>query len=91
MLIHLFRTAAPAERTRLTDLLGLPREERTPGHVRWVRELMDGYGSIDYARQIAHGLAGAAMHEFSLAYGALPESRDKRFLEGLATWVFERT
>jgi geranylgeranyl diphosphate synthase type II len=91
MLIHLFRTATPAEREGLTDLLGLPREERTPGHVRWVRELMDGYGSIDYARQIAHGLAGAAMHEFSLAYGALPDSRDKRFLEGLATWVFERT
>jgi geranylgeranyl diphosphate synthase type II len=81
---------SPDERARLADVLALPREERTP-HIAWVRELMDGYGSIDYARQIAHGLAGAALHEYSLLYGALPDSRDKRFVEGLVTWVFERT
>ena len=51
---------------------------------------MDDYGCIDYARHIAHGLAGAALHEFSLLYGGLPESRDKRFIEGMVTWVFER-
>jgi geranylgeranyl diphosphate synthase type II len=91
MLIHLFRTATSEERARLSDVLGLARDARTAGHIRWVRDLMDGYGSIDYARQIAHGLAGAALHEFSLAYGDLPDSRDKRFIEGLVTWVFERT
>lgn len=91
MLIHLFRTATPGERAQLSAVLGLTREGRTAAHIRWVRDLMDGYGCIDYARQIAHGLAGAALHEYSLVYGALPDSRDKRFLEGLATWVFERT
>jgi geranylgeranyl diphosphate synthase type II len=52
---------------------------------------MDVYGCLDYARQIAHGLAGAALHEYSLLYTSLPDSRDKRFIEGLVTWIFERT
>jgi geranylgeranyl diphosphate synthase type II len=51
---------------------------------------MDFYGSIDYARQVAHGLAGAAQYEFEQLYGSLPESRDKRFLASLPAWVIER-
>ena len=40
---------------------------RSQRDVRWVRERMDAYGCIDYARQVAHGLAGAAQHEFTHA------------------------
>ena len=56
----------------------------------WVRRRMDHYGSIDYAREVAHGLAGAARYEFNHLYGHLPDSRDKRFLEALPAWVIER-
>jgi len=90
MLIHLFRAATDAERARLAEFLALPRRERTPVAVAWVRERMDAYGCIDYARQVAHGLAGAACHECTAAFGALPDSRDKRFIEALAIWVLER-
>jgi len=55
-----------------------------------VLERMDAYGCIDYARQVAHGLAGAAQYEFARLYGHLPDSRDKRFLEALPSWVIER-
>jgi geranylgeranyl diphosphate synthase type II len=51
---------------------------------------MAAYGCIDYARQVAHGLAGAAQYEFSMLYGHLPDSRDKRFIEALPAWVIER-
>jgi geranylgeranyl diphosphate synthase type II len=51
---------------------------------------MEAYGCIDYARQVAQGLAGAARHEFATVYGPLPDSRDKRFLEALPDWVIER-
>jgi geranylgeranyl diphosphate synthase type II len=91
MLLHLWRESTPSERAQLSALLQLPREQRTATDVCWIRELMDVYGCIDYARQIAHGLAGAALHEYSLLYAGLPNSRDKRFIEGLVTWVFERT
>jgi geranylgeranyl diphosphate synthase type II len=90
MLTHLFREAAPAQRDRLGELLRLPREEKTAADIQWMRRLMDACGSVDYARHVAHGLAGAALHEFSLIYGGLPDSRDKRFIEGMVTWVFER-
>ncbi|MFT3768300.1 MAG: polyprenyl synthetase family protein [Minicystis sp.] len=90
MLIHLLGQATPEDRARIAEVLGRTRQERTLTDVRWIRALMDQYGSIDYARQMAHGLAGAALHEFEVAYGDLPESRDKRFLEAVATWAIER-
>ncbi len=90
MLIHLYREAAPAEKDRISELLGLPREQKRAADIAWMRRRMDDYGCIEYARHIAHGLAGAALHEFSLLYGGLPDSRDKRFIEGMVTWVFER-
>jgi geranylgeranyl diphosphate synthase type II len=91
MLIRLFQEASAAERARLAIVLGGAREQRTGTQVRWVRGLMDRYGCIEYARRIAQGLAGAALHEYSLLYGALPDSRDKRFIQEMVSWVTERT
>ena len=51
---------------------------------------MEKHECIQYARRIAQGLAGAALHEFSLLAAGLPDSRDKKFLEGIATWMIER-
>lgn len=90
MLIRLFQRAKPGERTRLRRLLSLGRTDRSATEVAWVRSRMDAYGCIADARQMAHGLAGAALHEFSLAFGSLPPSRDKDFVQALATWVIER-
>jgi len=90
MLIHFLENATAAERERLRRMLGQARDLRSQSDVVWVRERMDAYGSLDYARQVAHGLAGAAQHEFEQLYGHLPESRDKRFLEALPMWVIER-
>lgn len=90
MLIHLLSHANQAERARLHRMLGQPRELRSDADVKWVRGRMDAYGSVDYARQVAHGLAGAAQYEFAELYGSLPDSRDKRFLEALPPWVIER-
>ena len=91
MLIRLLREAAPVERARVAGILGLPREQRTQEDVRWIHERMDAYRCVEYARQFAHGLAGAARHEYGRLCAGLPDSRDKRFIEGLVTWVFERT
>ncbi|HVN87455.1 MAG TPA: polyprenyl synthetase family protein [Candidatus Binatia bacterium] len=91
MIIHLLRESTADERERLHGLLRLSREEKTAEQVRWIRARMDTYGSIDYAGQIARGLAGAALHEYSLVFAGLPASRDKQFIEGIATWVLDRT
>ena len=91
MLIRLFEQATAQERARLAAFLGLPRGQRSDDEVSWVRERMDSYGCIDYARQVAHGLAGAAHHEFEGLYRHLPDTRDKRFIEALPAWAIERS
>lgn len=90
MLIHLLRHAAPLERLRLNDFLGREREARKPEEVSWVRERMDAHASLEYARAVAHGLAGAAQHEFDQVFAQLPDSRDKRFIAGIVPWVLAR-
>ncbi|HVK69001.1 MAG TPA: polyprenyl synthetase family protein [Polyangium sp.] len=90
MLIRLFEAGTAEEHERLGRLLARPRAERTREEITWVRERMDHYGCIEYAREVAQGLAGAASHEFSLLFGALPDSKDKRFIEALPRWVIER-
>jgi len=90
ILIHLLREAHDQERDRLSDVLRLPRRERSAEDVRWIRSRMERHGSLEYARGVAHALAGAALHEYSLLYADLPDSRDKRFIEALPRWVLER-
>ncbi|HJQ84091.1 MAG TPA: polyprenyl synthetase family protein [Candidatus Binatia bacterium] len=91
MLIHLLGAATADERARLEAFLRRPRAARSAADVAWVRDRMDAHGSIEHGRRVAHGLAGAALHEFGAIYGALPDGRDKRFIDGLVTWVLERT
>jgi geranylgeranyl diphosphate synthase, type II len=90
MLIHAIQESTSAERARLSEVLRRPREGRRLSEVRWIRKLMNKYGCAEYARKIAHGLAGAALHEYSLISAGLPDSRDKQFLEQIVTWVIER-
>ena len=66
------------------------RADRDPAAIAWLRQLIDKYASIEYARQLAHGLAGAALREFSILSEGLPESSDKTFLERMTLWVIER-
>jgi geranylgeranyl diphosphate synthase type II len=91
MLIRLIEQATPAERDRLGGLLARPRAGRTAADVRWVRAAMDRYECIEYAREIAQGLAGAAAHEIARICDGLPPSRDRYFLEALPAWVIERS
>jgi geranylgeranyl diphosphate synthase type II len=90
MLIHAIRESTAAERARLSEILCRPREGRSLSEVRWIRKLMNKYECAEYARKIAHGLAGAALHEYSLISAGLPDSRDKQFLEQMVAWVIER-
>ena len=90
MLIHLLKECRPAEKKRMRAFLATPREDRSDGDVAWVYDRMAKYGSIDYARKTARHLAGAALHEFFIAYGSLPESDDKSFIRDIVFYMIER-
>ena len=91
MLNHVLRLASPREQQRLARIYDPASAAPKASQVAWVRGLMDRYGSVEHARGIAHGLAGAALHEYAGIHDALPDTRDKQFIRGLVTWVFERT
>ncbi len=90
MLIHLLQHSTNQERERLCSLLSCRREERTATQVCWMHQLMVERGSIEHARKIANGLAGAALHEYALLFADLEDSPDKQFLEEIVPWVIER-
>lgn len=90
MLIRLLQRATPDELARLEAALAVPRAARTEADVRWIRARMEAYGCIEHAREVAHGLLGAACHEFERCFSAVPEGRDKRFLEAMIGWVISR-
>jgi geranylgeranyl diphosphate synthase type II len=90
ILTELLRSCSPDEQRELSSFFARPRSAKTEAEVRRVLELMQGYGSIEAARATAEALAGAAQHEFELAFCEAPESRHKQFLRELPTWVFER-
>ena len=90
MLLRLYRESSPADRDRLTAIMRTDRAERSLAEVCWIRVQMERHGCIEYARRYAHRLAGVAQHEYSVAFSHLPDSRDKRFLEEMVTWVVER-
>jgi geranylgeranyl diphosphate synthase type II len=91
ILIHTRQHCNAKERSELDHFLNLRREDRTEESVSWLVDLILHKGSIDYARMVAESLAGAALREFTKAYGHLPDSPDKDFIEGLVLWVFNRS
>jgi geranylgeranyl diphosphate synthase type II len=90
MLIQLLCRSRPREKERIQAILARPRQKKSAADIEWLRERMDHYEVLDHARHLAHVLAGAALHEFEVAYGQTAESRDKRFIEALPSWVLER-
>lgn len=90
ILAHAWRSAPAAGRRRMKALLSLPRESRDAKEVAWLRNLMDRAGSIDYARGVARGLAGAALREFEILFRDIPDSPDREFIRGLVLWVLQR-
>jgi geranylgeranyl diphosphate synthase, type II len=91
MIIRLLQLATADERARLIAYLGTALPARREAEAQWIRDRMDHYGCIDFARHVARGMADAALAEYLRLFAPVPPSRDRDFLEGLITWVVERT
>lgn len=90
MLIHLLNSCSSGEKERLQHYLSRERKARTPRNVEWVMKMMVKYDCIAYGRKNAQNLAGAALKEFYTAFGHMPDSEDKQFIESMILYMIER-
>lgn len=90
MLLHLLKALRGDDRQRLVEFLSLPREVRPEEDVRWTFEAMERHGSLDFAAEVAFGLARAARTEFEIAYQGATGTDDLAMLEELVTYMVER-
>lgn len=90
MLIHLLNQCDEDEMERIRMFLSTQRNDRILDDVNWIYQLMAKYHSIEFARTNARQLAGAALREFNIAYGDLPDTVDKRFIQEMIIYMIER-
>ena len=60
ILMHAMRSASESERADAIEILKIPRPMKTEDQVAFLRGLVDGYGSVDYARNVAYKRAHKA-------------------------------
>jgi geranylgeranyl diphosphate synthase type II len=90
MLIHLFNSCTPREKQWIKKYLAKPRLKRFPEETARVMKLMVKYNCLEYGRNAAKNLAGAALKEFYSLFGSFPESEDKSFLENMILYMIYR-
>jgi len=91
MVIHLLSVAEPAHRDAVADLLRGPAAERTDDRVDWLADLLDRYGSIEFARDFARGVADAAAAAFPEAFRTATRPERAEVIRQLIGYVVERT
>lgn len=90
MLIHLVRSAAPADRVFIEEFVARPSSSRSERHVRRVAELMHRYGSIDFASDYALRMAESARDAFDEAFAGCRRTEALHFLRALVPFMVER-
>jgi geranylgeranyl diphosphate synthase type II len=90
MVIHLLNEARGGDRRAVERFLALERQQRKPGDVTEMVELMRYYGSLDFTRAFGVGIAEAATGAFEVAFDDVPDSPERRFLHDLIAWMLDR-
>ncbi|MFO1326149.1 MAG: polyprenyl synthetase family protein [Rubrivivax sp.] len=90
ILAHALRHAGARDRARLQRFLAAPRERRRRADLPALRALLQRCGALDHARRVAAALAGAGLAEFDRCFAGVPDSRERRFLRAMGSWVLQR-
>jgi geranylgeranyl diphosphate synthase type II len=88
------RAGGHLDETGHEQLLRLARDSRrvkTLDQVRWLQQLIDQQGSLDYARGVARRWADRAARDLEGLSTWLPPSRHRQVLEAVVDYVHRRT
>ncbi|MDQ2648446.1 MAG: polyprenyl synthetase family protein [Actinomycetota bacterium] len=89
-LIHLAAEANGADRVTVDHYLSLDRGSRTVDLVDEVRRLLDAYGSIEFTKAYAQGIADTALDAFEIAFAAAEPGPDADFVRALVPYMLGR-
>ncbi|MGZ4620404.1 MAG: hypothetical protein ACXV3F_17290 [Frankiaceae bacterium] len=81
--IHCLATAPRGDRIRLRRLLMKARDVRKRDDARWVAELLDRNGGLEYARRCVSRLAAAAREELARELSDVPRTPQADLLRQL--------
>jgi geranylgeranyl diphosphate synthase type II len=56
-----------------------------------VRQLIDKYGSIDFAVEFARGIGGGALEAHKQAFGDAPDQKSAEFIKALVPFMLGRS
>lgn len=90
ILIHLLNSCKPKERDKMRSILKKPRDVKTDSDVIYVRELMEKYSSINYAKEIARRFAIKAKEILLNNCDWMTEKRWKQFLLDQTNYLIRR-
>ena len=90
VLVHLAEHARGADRDVVDRYLRLTPAERTADVIAEVRGLIDDYGSIEFTRAYAAGIAGAATVAFEAAFAGAAPGPDTDFVGALVPYMLDR-
>ncbi len=91
MMIHLFRTATPRVRQRMTRINAMTRERKTQAHAEEMLAAMQLVGSIDYAIDVADRLAHRGVKHFERDLKFIENNEAKAVLRQIAHYVTTRS
>jgi len=90
VLIHLAGRAEGPDRATVDRYLRLCPGERTPAVIGEIRALMDAYGSIEFTRAYAAGIADSALDAFDAAFAAARPCPSTEFVRALVPYMLGR-
>jgi geranylgeranyl diphosphate synthase type II len=90
VLIHLLNSCKPGEMERMRRILSKPRDMKDESDVAFIRELMEKYSSIEYARGVAKGLAKKARTILQDECNWMTEGRWRRFFLDQTSYLIYR-
>ena len=86
----LIGAAEGADRDTVDRYLHLAPTQRGPEAIAEIRALFDVYGSIEFARAYAEGIAGSALEAFEAAFADATDGEDKDFVRALIPYMLGR-
>jgi geranylgeranyl diphosphate synthase type II len=74
MILHTYKSASPEERTRIDAIYKKKRQDKTEEDVGFLREMIDKYGGLDYARETAMKFGNLATEAIERYKDRLPQN-----------------